>query len=75
MDVKMPLMNGIEAARKIRERWPENGPKIIAVTAYALHGDKEKCLAAGMDSYIPKPVQKEDLAEVLNKYQSSKDGP
>ncbi|HSD57231.1 MAG TPA: PAS domain S-box protein, partial [Methanotrichaceae archaeon] len=70
MDVKMPLMNGIEAARKIRERWPENGPKIIAVTAYALHGDKEKCLAAGMDGYIPKPVQKGDLAKVLEKYQS-----
>jgi PAS domain S-box-containing protein len=65
MDVKMPIMNGIEAARKIRERWPESGPKIIAVTAYALAGDKEKCLAAGMDGYIPKPVQKEDLAKVL----------
>ncbi|HSD58149.1 MAG TPA: response regulator, partial [Methanotrichaceae archaeon] len=68
MDVKMPLMNGIEAARKIRERWPENGPQIIAVTAYALHGDKEKCLAAGMDGYIPKPVLKEDLARVLEKH-------
>jgi PAS domain S-box-containing protein len=68
MDVKMPIMNGIEAARKIRERWPENGPKIIAVTAYALHGDKEKCLAAGMDDYIPKPVQIEDLAKVLGKH-------
>jgi PAS domain S-box-containing protein len=68
MDVKMPVMNGIEAARKIRERWPENGPKIIAVTAYALAGDKEKCLAAGMDDYIPKPVQKEDLAKALGKY-------
>ena len=65
MDVKMPLMNGIEAARKIRERWPENGPKIIAVTAYALHGDKEKCLEAGMDGYIAKPIQKEDLAQAL----------
>lgn len=68
MDVKMPVMTGIEAAKKIRERWPENGPKIIAITAYALHGDREKCLAAGMDGYIPKPVQKEDLVEVLEKY-------
>jgi CheY-like chemotaxis protein len=75
MDVKMPIMNGIQAAMEIRKRWPENGPKIIAVTAYALHGDKEKCLAAGMDDYIPKPVQKEDLAGVLNKYRSSKDSP
>ena len=68
MDVKMPMMNGIEAARKIRERWPNNGPKIVAITAYALHGDRERCLAAGMDGYIPKPVQKEALAKVLGKY-------
>lgn len=68
MDVKMPVMNGIQATMEIRKRWPENGPKIIAVTAYALHGDKEKCLAAGMDGYIPKPVLKEDLAKVLGKY-------
>jgi PAS domain S-box-containing protein len=65
MDVKMPVMNGIEATRKIRERWPKSGPKIIAVTAYALASDKEKCLSAGMDGCIPKPVQKEDLAKVL----------
>jgi PAS domain S-box-containing protein len=70
MDVKMPVMNGIEAARAIRERWPANGPKIIAITAYVLHGDKEKCLDAGMDGYIAKPVQKEDLVEVLEKYKS-----
>jgi CheY-like chemotaxis protein len=68
MDVKMPVLGGIETTRVIRERWPENGPKIIAVIAYALHGDKEKCLAAGIDGYIPKPVQKEDLAEVLEKF-------
>lgn len=72
MDVKMPVMTGIEAAKKIRERWPENGPKIIAVTAYALHGDREKCLAAGIDDYIPKPVQKEDLVEVLERYSIKK---
>ena len=54
----MPVMAGIEATRKIREFWPENGPKIIAVTAYALRGDVEKCLNAGMDGYITKPVLK-----------------
>ncbi len=67
MDVKMPVLGGIEATRMIRERWPENGLKIIAITAYALHGDKEKCLEAGMDGYIAKPMQKEDLAEVLKR--------
>lgn len=68
MDVKMPELDGIEAAKEIRRRWPDNGPKIVAITAYALHGDKERCLEAGMDDYIAKPVQKEDLAEVLKRY-------
>ncbi|HSD56818.1 MAG TPA: response regulator, partial [Methanotrichaceae archaeon] len=65
MDVKMPEMDGLEATRIIRQRWPDNGPKVIAITAYALEGDREKYLAAGMDGYIPKPVQKEDLAKAL----------
>jgi signal transduction histidine kinase/DNA-binding response OmpR family regulator len=71
MDLKMPVMTGIEATRKIRELWPENGPKIIAVTAYVLRGDMEKCLNSGMDGYITKPVLKEDLAMVLKKYQQN----
>lgn len=68
MDVKMPVMNGIEATKEIRRLWPDNGPKIIALTAYALAGDREKCLEAGMNDYISKPVQKEALAEVLKRY-------
>jgi CheY-like chemotaxis protein len=69
MDIKMPEMDGVEATRIIRQRWP-NGPKIIALTAYGLEGDREKFIEAGMDDYIAKPVQKEDLAKVLEKYQS-----
>lgn len=65
MDVQMPEMDGIAAARKIRERWPK-GPKIIAITAYALEGDREKCLKAGMDNYITKPIQIEVLRSVLD---------
>ncbi len=65
MDVRMPEMDGLEAARIIRQRWQNNGPKIIAITAYALEGDREKCLEAGMNDYIAKPVQKEDLARAL----------
>jgi len=64
MDVKMPEVNGIEATKEIRRRWPI-GPKIIAITAYALDGDKEKCLEAGMDDYIAKPVQMGELSEAL----------
>ena len=68
MDVRMPEMDGITAAREIRKIWPENGPKIIAITAYALEGDREKCLEAGMDDYISKPVQKKELEAILMKY-------
>ncbi len=67
MDVRMPEMNGFEATRIIRKRWPESELAIIAVTAYALEGDREKCLEAGMDDYISKPVRIDDLAEKLNK--------
>jgi len=68
MDVQMPEMNGIEAAKKIRERWPNRRMRIIALTAYALQGDREKCLAAGMDDYISKPVKLEELRAVLESH-------
>ena len=71
MDVSMPEMDGITAAREIRKFRPENGPRIIAVTAYALKGDREKCLEAGMDDYISKPVQKKELEAILRKYSSA----
>ncbi|HSD58061.1 MAG TPA: PAS domain S-box protein [Methanotrichaceae archaeon] len=65
MDIQMPEMDGIDAAQKIRERWPK-GPKIIAITAYALEGDRERCIKAGMDDYISKPIQIEELRSVLD---------
>ncbi len=69
MDVQMPEMDGFEAARAIRKRWASaDQPKIIAITAYALKGDREKCLDAGMDDYISKPVKLEDLREILESY-------
>lgn len=69
MDIQMPEMDGLEAARIIRQRWPENGPIIIAITAYALEGDREKCIEAGMDGYISKPVKMEELIGILSEYQ------
>jgi CheY-like chemotaxis protein len=68
MDVQMPDMDGIEAAKAIRQRWPANRPGIIAVTAYALEGDRERYLESGMDDYIAKPIQIEKLKAVLGKY-------
>ncbi|HSD58844.1 MAG TPA: response regulator [Methanotrichaceae archaeon] len=68
MDLKMPEMDGLEATRIIRQRWPDDGPKIIALTAYALEGDREKCLEAGMNDYIAKPIQKGDLARVVTSF-------
>ena len=68
MDVQMPEMDGFEAAKAIRERWKEGKPHIIAVTAHALEGDRKRCIEAGMDDYISKPVRLEELIEVLGRY-------
>jgi CheY-like chemotaxis protein len=67
MDVSMPEMDGLEATRAIRRQWPQGrkGPRIIAMTASALVGDRELCMAAGMDGYISKPVRREELAAML----------
>ena len=67
MDVRMPEMDGITATQVIRKLQHEEGPKIVAITAYALRGDHEKCLKAGMDDYISKPVKVEKLVEVLKR--------
>jgi CheY-like chemotaxis protein len=70
MDIRMPKMNGLEATKIIRHRWHDR-PKIVAVTAYALEGDKEKFLDAGMDDYISKPIKLSELKALLEKYQQN----
>jgi CheY-like chemotaxis protein len=67
MDIRMPVMDGLEATRAIRQRWRDK-PKIIALTAYALKGDRDKCLAAGMNDYISKPIRLEELATLLRNH-------
>ncbi len=76
MDVQMPGMDGIEAARRINERWPHrfDRPWIIAVTANAMQGDRESCLAAGMDDYISKPIKTEELAAALERARNLRGG-
>jgi len=66
MDLKLPLMSGFQAAEKIKKIRAE--VPIIAVTAYALRGDKEKALAAGCDDYIAKPFLKTELLKLIGKY-------
>jgi CheY-like chemotaxis protein len=61
----MPELDGLDATRRIRERWPEGGPHIIAMTANAMTEDRDECLAAGMDDYLAKPIRLEALAEAL----------
>jgi PAS domain S-box-containing protein len=73
MDVQMPEMDGLEAARKIRERW-HNGPKMIAITAYALEGDRDRCLNVGMHDYISKPIQMDELRSKLIKWETKTEG-
>ena len=65
MDVQMPELDGLDATRRIRERWPDGGPHIIAMTANAMTEDREECLAAGMDDYLAKPIRLEVLAGAL----------
>jgi signal transduction histidine kinase/CheY-like chemotaxis protein len=68
LDVQMPEMDGLEAARRIRELW-NPGPWLIALTANALEEDREACLAAGMNDYVSKPVALADLAKALERCQ------
>jgi signal transduction histidine kinase/HPt (histidine-containing phosphotransfer) domain-containing protein/BarA-like signal transduction histidine kinase len=73
LDVQMPEMDGLEAARQICGRWPEDRrPRIIAMTGNALVGDREKCLQAGMDDYISKPIRVGDLQSALERWGRAK---
>ena len=67
MDVQMPEMDGLEATRQIVTNWSRNHPRIIGLTANALEGDREMCLAAGMADYISKPIRVEELVAALER--------
>jgi signal transduction histidine kinase/DNA-binding response OmpR family regulator/putative methionine-R-sulfoxide reductase with GAF domain len=68
MDVQMPEMDGLEATRRIVARWPDAAqrPRIVAMTANAMQGDREECLAAGMDDYVTKPIRVDALVAALD---------
>jgi two-component system, sensor histidine kinase and response regulator len=71
MDIQMPVMDGLAATAAIRERESQHSGRrrlpIVAVTAYAMRGDRERCLAAGMDEYLPKPIKLENLTAALGR--------
>ena len=65
MDLQMPEMDGLEATREIRSRWPGAFPRIVAMTANAMQGDREACLEVGMDDLVAKPVRLDDLQKLV----------
>ncbi len=67
MDVQMPELDGLEATRQIRSRWPDRRVRIIAMTANAMAEDREACLAAGMDDYVSKPIRVDELIAALER--------
>jgi CheY-like chemotaxis protein len=68
LDVQMPGMDGFEAARCIRAEWPASArPRLIGLTAMAMEGDRERCLEAGMDDYVTKPIQPDLLRRALER--------
>jgi signal transduction histidine kinase/DNA-binding response OmpR family regulator len=75
MDMQMPEMDGFEATRILRQREKTNGnhQPVVAMTALAMNGDKERCIEAGMDGYLSKPIRPQELDEVLDRHVALKD--
>ncbi len=65
MDVQMPRLDGLEATRRIRQLWPEDGPYIVALTAHTLDEDRRRCFEAGMDAFLSKPLRLDVLRRTL----------
>ncbi|MEZ5345206.1 MAG: response regulator [Pyrinomonadaceae bacterium] len=70
MDCQMPVLDGIEATKKLREIERETGSRVpvVAITAHAIEGDRDRCIEAGMDDYISKPTKREDLENILHRW-------
>ena len=69
LDINMPIMDGISATKKIIEKYGNQRPAIVAMTANVFQEDRDKCKAAGMDDFIAKPIDISELVRVLSKYE------
>ncbi|MGB5895781.1 MAG: response regulator, partial [Ignavibacteriaceae bacterium] len=73
MDMQMPVMNGFEATQKIRQLDEYKNTPIVALTAFAMKGDREKCLEAGATDYIPKPIDSQEFIQKVKYYTEKKE--
>lgn len=73
MDVMMPIMNGLDATKKIRADASLREIPIIGLTALAMSSDREQCLAAGMNDHISKPVEMQELVKIIERYLAQSD--
>ena len=73
MDINMPEMDGIEATRELHKKFPGGKrPVVVAMTANSMEGDRETCLEAGMDDFLPKPLRIDELQKILMRYENKK---
>ncbi|WP_421751170.1 response regulator [Croceimicrobium sp.] len=70
MDIEMPIMGGLEATRRIQDEMGESAPPIIALTAHAMDGDRERFIEAGMADYLTKPIDLGALQEIIGRHTS-----
>tara|TARA_B100001115_G_C15847388_1_gene427715 strand:- start:4861 stop:5232 length:372 start_codon:yes stop_codon:yes gene_type:complete len=70
MDIEMPIMGGLEATRRIQDEMGDSAPPIIALTAHAMDGDRERFIEAGMSDYLTKPIDLGALQEIISRHTS-----
>lgn len=70
MDIEMPVMGGLEATKQINKELGEDAPPIVALTAHAMDGDRERFIEAGMSDYLTKPIDVQALTEILDRYKA-----
>lgn len=68
LDIQMPILDGYDVLRRIRDNPPSPAPRVIAVTAYAMQGDRDRAMAAGFDDYVTKPIDLKTLTRKIGEF-------